>query len=51
MKRMPAYSARLRRALRVLNATAKNSSDVIRMLLPVITAVAIAVRDFRRAIR
>ena len=51
MKRMPAYSERLRRTLRVLNITARNSSEVIRMLLPVITAVAIAIRDIRRSVR
>lgn len=51
MKRMPAYSARLRRTVRILNTTARNSSEVIRMLLPVITAVAIAIRDVRRALR
>ena len=51
MKRMPAYSERLRRTIRILNTTAKNSSEVIRVLLPVITAVAIAVRDVRRSFR
>lgn len=51
MKRMPITAHQARYALRVATKAVKTGSEIVRKAIPVVTALAVAVREIRRLLK
>lgn len=51
MKRMPITAQQARHALRVITQVARKGGEVLRRAIPVISAIAVAIREIRRNLK
>lgn len=51
MKRMPITAEQARALLRVLGRAASHGAEVLRRAIPIISAVAVAIREIRRNLK